>query len=138
MKLAITLFPLTPDTPNRRKRSSTEGTNLPVLKHPKEPKSKDCKETASLIPLDHKEQKSEKTLIKGFVDIYYDLMTNHETTSFKNFFGLRDFVHFLSYLNRQKIKISPAIVVNALERNFNGRPYFKDLVIRFLTVVSDF
>ena len=132
------MFPLSPGTPNRRERSSTEGTNLPVLMHPKKPKSKDWKETASLVPLDHKEQKSEKTLIKGFVDIYYDLMTNHETTSFKNFFGLRDFVHFLSYLNRDKTEISPAIVVNALERNFNVRPYFKDLVRRFVTVVSDF
>ena len=135
MKLASTMFPLSPDTPNRRERSSTESTSL---LDPEEPKPQDSKEAASLVPLDHKEQKSEETLIKGFVDIYYDLMTNHETTSFKNFFGLRDFVHFLSYLNRQKMKLSPAIVVNALERNFNGRPYFKDLVISFLTVVSDF
>ena len=132
MKLASTLLPLSPDTPNRSEQSSTESTSL---LDPEEPKPQ---EAASLVPLDHKEQKSEETLIKGFVDIYYDLMTNHETTSFKNFFGLRDFVHFLSYLNRQKMKISPAIVVNALERNFNGRPYSKDLVRRFLTVVSDF
>ena len=132
MKLASTMFPLSPGTPNRRERSSTESTNL---LDPKEPKPQDSKEAVSLV---HKESESKKTmLIKVFVDIYYDLMTNHKTTSFKNFFGLRDFVHFLSYLNRDKTEISPAIVVNALERNFNVRPYFKDLVRRFVTVVSD-
>ena len=135
MKLASTMFPLSSDTPNRRKRSSTESTSL---LDPEEPKPHNSKEAASLVSLVRKESKSEETLIKGFVDIYYDLMTNRKTTSFKNFFGLRDFVHFLSYLNQEKTEISPAIVVNALERNFNGRPYFRKLVRRFLTVVSDF
>ena len=132
MKLASTMFPLSPGTPNRRKRSRTEST---CLLDPEEPIPQDSKEAVSLVG---KESKSEEMLIKGFVDIYYDLMTNRKTTSFKNFFGLRDFVHFLSYLNRDKTEISPAIVVNALERNFNGRPYFWKLVRRFLTVVSDF
>ena len=42
---------------------------------------------------------------------------------FAKFFGLRDFIHFVNYLRRKKDSgqvLSPQIVMQALERNFNG------------------
>ena len=43
--------------------------------------------------------------------------------AFAKFFGLRDFIHFVNYLRRKKDQgqvLSPQIVMQALERNFNG------------------
>ena len=49
---------------------------------------------------------------------------------FAKFFGLRDFIHFISYLRRKReldrtgqdldCRITPQLVIRALERNFNG------------------
>ena len=66
------------------------------------------------------EQRSVMALIRQFCEVYFDLMTVDE---FGNFFGLRDFIHFISYLRRhreQTTELSPRLVLNALERNFNG------------------
>ncbi|XP_065828093.1 uncharacterized protein [Oscarella lobularis] len=60
------------------------------------------------------------TMIGKFCKAYLKLMAMDE---FKNFFGLRDFIHFISYLRRhrgQTTELSPRLVLNALERNFNG------------------
>lgn len=46
-----------------------------------------------------------------------------EKKVFAKFFGLRDFIHFVNYLRRKKDMgqvLTPQIVMQALERNFNG------------------
>ena len=41
--------------------------------------------------------------------------------SFEKFFGLRDFIHFINYIRReQAVDITPELVLQSLERNFNG------------------
>ena len=41
--------------------------------------------------------------------------------SFEKFFGLRDFIHFINYIRRERtLDISPQLVLESLERNFNG------------------
>ena len=41
--------------------------------------------------------------------------------SFEKFFGLRDFIHFINYIRRErKVDITPQLVLQSLERNFNG------------------
>ena len=66
------------------------------------------------------EQRSVMAMIGQFCEAYLKLMAVDE---FRNFFGLRDFIHFISYLRRyrgQATELSPRLVLNALERNFNG------------------
>ena len=39
----------------------------------------------------------------------------------KRFFGLRDFIHFINYLRRRRTEmLTPHLIVEGLERNFNG------------------
>lgn len=55
--------------------------------------------------------------------------------NFSSFFGLRDFIQFLNYLRRkqdQKIRLTPQLVMQALERNFNGHDQFDNISKRFL------
>ena len=40
---------------------------------------------------------------------------------FENFFGLRDFIHFINYIRRNRQgSVNASIVLRSLERNFNG------------------
>ena len=56
--------------------------------------------------------------IANLVPAYDGLMRSEK---FKQFFGLRDFIHFISYLKRKREEmLSPQLVMEALERNFNG------------------
>ena len=56
--------------------------------------------------------------IANLVPAYDALMKQDK---YRKFFGLRDFIHFISYLKRkQDWMLSPQLVVKALERNFNG------------------
>ena len=66
-----------------------------------------------------------ETIVK-FCSPYTSLMRNIE---FANFFGLRDFIHFINYIRRKRdvdgkhdvsCKITSQLVIRALERNFNG------------------
>ncbi len=51
----------------------------------------------------------------------YDILMRNEKKKFNHFFGLRDFIHFISYLKRKRGEmLSPQIVMEGLERNFNG------------------
>ena len=62
-------------------------------------------------------QKDLDTIVK-FCQAYKQMMANIE---FAKFFGLRDFIHFLRYLQRRLTWIlTPQLVMEALERNFNG------------------
>ena len=64
------------------------------------------------------ELKRDLEFIANLVPAYDSLMRRQK---FKQFFGLRDFIHFISYLKRKRREmLSPQLVVEALERNFNG------------------
>ena len=53
---------------------------------------------------------------------------------FRKFFGLRDFIHFISYIRRHCGELTPERVLNALERNFNGleQDNFRSIAETFL------
>ena len=56
-------------------------------------------------------------------------------TSFSCFFGLRDFIQFVNYIRRKRDEgqiMSPQLLLQALERNFNGSKDFEDICRRFL------
>ena len=56
---------------------------------------------------------------------------------FKDFFGLRDFIHMIHYLRRGKTSsITPKLVMAALERNFNGCEEFNAVCKVFLRHVG--
>ena len=86
-----------------------------------------CSKTESLL-------QEEILKIKGFCSVYIQLMD--KMPSFKMFFGLRDFIHFINYLRRKRQILSPNLVLEALERNFNGSDNFKEVCTHFLQVVS--
>ena len=74
------------------------------------------------------------TIIR-FCPAYSDLMTKPE---FSQYFGLRDFIHFVSYLRRQRAHdqvLTPQLVMKALERNFNGSDKFDKICNTFLKMV---
>lgn len=59
----------------------------------------------------------------------------------QHFFGLRDFIHFISYLRRHNNAdglCKPEVVMQALERNFNGSEKFDEVCTFFLTQVGVF
>ena len=74
-----------------------------------------------------------KTIVK-FCPAYYAIMKDKRSVillcymlgsivcfSFEKFFGLRDFIHFINYIRRErKVDITPQLVLQSLERNFNG------------------
>ena len=70
--------------------------------------------------------------IDQFCVVYSDLM---KKPNFSSFFGLRDFIHFITYL-RRKQTINKDTVMKALERNFNGCEEFEDIANKFLKKVS--
>jgi len=64
------------------------------------------------------ELKKDLEIVASFCPAYTAIMQKPEC---KGFFGLRDFIHFISYLRRKRMEmLSPQLVMEALERNFNG------------------
>ena len=56
---------------------------------------------------------------------------------YHNFFGLRDFIHFIRYLRRNRDHgLTSEVVMQALERNFGGMDEFENLCQIFLSEVS--
>ena len=77
----------------------------------------------------------EEHVIDGFVNVYEIMMAKPEL---KDFFGLRDFIHFFTYLSQVKSEndiISPEAIVQSLEHNFNGTTHFQEILRAFLEVV---
>lgn len=74
--------------------------------------------------------------IKGICNAYRCLMKMQEDQH-EQFFGLRDFMYFLIHIRRHHESSAQAIL-NALERNFNGKKpeQFKQLSAEFLMKVS--
>ena len=82
------------------------------------------------------ELKRDLEIVASFCPAYTATMQLPEC---KGFFGLRDFIHFISYLRRKRLEmLSPQLVMEALERNFNGvsRKCFKNICKLFLRAVS--
>ena len=71
-------------------------------------------------------------MVEKFCLPYSECMKS--SSDFSKFFGLRDFIHFVSYLRRKRLKNpwSKELVLNALERNFNGFKDFEAIVEKFL------
>ena len=80
------------------------------------------------------ELKKDLETIVQFCPAYSNLMTKPD---FSQFFGLRDFIHFVSYLRRHRDQIlTPQLVMEALERNFNGSDSFDEICSTFLSKVK--
>ena len=77
--------------------------------------------------------KKDLKMIVQFCPAYINLMNKPE---FNQYFGLRDFIHFVSYLRRRRGQmLTIQLVMEALERNFNGSDNFKMICDTFLGMV---
>ena len=73
-------------------------------------------------------------VVVSFCSAYSHLMNDPE---FSQYFGLRDFIHFVNYLRRyQASMLTPQLVMKALERNFNGSDNFSKICNTFLSKVN--
>ncbi len=62
-------------------------------------------------------------------------LTLMESEKFARFYGLRDFIQFVNYLRRKRDdsrSITPEVIMQALERNFNGSENFDVICNKFL------
>ena len=83
------------------------------------------------------ELKRDMSIVSSFCTPYLTLMSKER---FARFFGLRDFINFISYLRRKREEmLNPQLVMEALERNFNGvsREDFHYICRLFLRAVGD-
>ena len=79
------------------------------------------------------ELKKDLEIIVQFCPAYSHLMAKPD---FNHFFGLRDFIHFVNYLRRHRDQmLTPQLVMEALERNFNGSDKFGQICSTFLSMV---
>ena len=84
------------------------------------------------------ESKQDITIISSFCPAYESLMENPKL---RKFFGLRDFIHFISYLRQNRDQmLTPQLAMKALERNFNGvdQKTFDSISKLFLKSVSSY
>ena len=83
-------------------------------------------------------------VVKEFSRSYLDVMQD-SNINISWFFGLRDFIYFCAHLRRKQFKsperirqnqttIFPQLIVESLERNFNGSDYFDSICDYFLRV----
>eukprot|EP00731_Ephydatia_muelleri_P036542 Em0275g1a len=80
------------------------------------------------------EMRYENDVITRLCSAYAAIMTK---PAIKKFFGLRDFIYFIYYLrNHRSEMLSPQVIMEGLERNFNGSDHFDDICKAFLP--SDF
>jgi len=89
----------------------------------------------SCVFTDNKNQaKTAEKLVNAVCESYKKIL---EDAEFKNLFGLRDFIHFATYLRRKQSHFLDAqLVIQSLERNFNGTKRFADICQIFLSEVS--
>ena len=77
-----------------------------------------------------------ETVVK-FCQPYVECM---RSSRFSRFFGLRDFIQFVNYLRRKKDEthatLSAQLVMQALERNFNGSDEFENICKKFLFAIG--
>ena len=75
------------------------------------------------------------TVVK-FCQPYLECMKKAE---FSSFFGLRDFIQFVNYLRRKRDEgqsLTNQLILQALERNFNGSDDFESICRQFLHVIG--
>ena len=102
-------------------RPKATGSELHVL-------AKSCAFTTDQDPLEDDEK-----LVEAFCKSYNYILEDRE---FKSLFGLRDFIHFVTYLRfNRKHYLDAQLVVKSLERNFNGTKRFVDICQTFLKEV---
>lgn len=120
VEIAITMFPSLRTKIEKSQRSKKIVSSVPIC----------APAVSTLAPLEESLQ-----FIERFLEIYIKIMPEH----FRMFYGIRDVVHFLLYLYRKKKQekvLSPKSVVEALERNFNGKKDILDvLTTSFLSEV---
>ena len=74
-------------------------------------------------------------VITRLCNAYWNMMVKPAPT--KKLFGLRDFIYFIYYLrNHRSEMLSPQVIMEGLERNFNGSNQFADVCKIFLPDVS--
>ena len=89
----------------------------------------------SCIFSDNKDQPRTAEEVVSAICESYNMMLQVE--EFKSLFGLRDFIHFATYLRRKQIcSLDAQLVVQSLERNFNGTDRFQEICRIFLSNVS--
>ena len=81
---------------------------------------------------DENQAKAAEKTLNALCESYKTL----QTRQFKSLFGLRDFIHFATYLRCKKQSLNAQLVIQSLERNFNGTKRFADISEIFLSEVS--
>ena len=83
------------------------------------------------------ETKKSHRLINALVRAY-ECIQAEQDADFKRLFGLRDFIFFVTNLRRQTIKLplNLQMIVNGVQRNFNGTEDFEKLCKIFIQCVS--
>ena len=78
---------------------------------------------------------TKQSVINEFCSSFSEMM---KEAKFHNFYGQRDFMHFMSYLRRKRgnSSLTEDVVLQALERNFNGHENFSEVFNYFLKAVS--
>ena len=80
------------------------------------------------------ELKNDLNLVVKFCEPFSKLMEDEQCS---HFFGLRDFIHFVNYLRRRRGRmLNVQLVMEALERNFNGYEQSEKVAKSFLNAVS--
>lgn len=81
------------------------------------------------------ELKKDLELVVKFCPAFSKLMNDDD---FNHFYGLRDFIHFVNYLRRRRGQmLNVQVVMEALERNFNGYEKFDKVAESFLNSVRE-
>ena len=92
---------------------------------------------ASIFPAQQLQQVPsmiEGILIEHFCNSYQVIVCHKKL---RKLFGLRDFIHFVTYLRcNRKYLLDAQLIVEALERNFNGSGSFEDIYKIFFEKVS--
>ena len=101
-------------------------TNRAVSLFRPKPKHQELHELAEVnIFPENRPSRSEGELLNHFCKSYIDIV-GHE--KLKKLFGLRDFIHFVIYMRcNRKHLLDAQLILEALERNFNGSESFEDI-----------
>jgi hemicentin len=79
----------------------------------------------NIVPAGQPQSELHTEQVRSFCRSYKTVVSD---SRFQSLFGLRDFIHFVTYLRcKRKELLSHQLVLEALERNFNGTNEFKEL-----------
>ena len=88
----------------------------------------------SIVQADHNPLQSERDLLNHFCKSYNDVVKE-----FGKLFGLRDFIYFVTYIrcHNKTGLLNSQLILEALERNFNGSKRFMDVCNLFFDQVRN-